>query len=58
MAEKGRGRSNAKINDEEILDSLQRRGNVKVFDTDFKHFTIGKAQLEDHKEKLFLCKCK
>lgn len=57
MAEKGNGRSNAKISDEEILNSLRNRGTVNVFDTDFQYFTTGKTKLQDHKERLFVCKC-
>ena len=57
MAEKGNGRSNAKISDEEIMNSLKKRGIVKVFDTDFQYFTTGKTKLADHKERLFVCKC-
>lgn len=57
MAEKGNGRSNAKISDEEILNSLKKRGTVNVFDTDFQYFTTGKTKLQNHKERLFVCKC-
>ena len=56
IGQKGNGRSNAKISDEEILESLGRKGKVKIFHTDFQYFTTGKTQLEDHKERLFLCK--
>lgn len=55
MAEKGVGRSNAKISSEEIISILETRGNVKVFDTDFKVYTTGKTHIEDHKELLYLC---
>ena len=55
MGQKGNGRSNAKISDEEILEVLGRKGKVKVFHTNFQYFTTGKTQLEDHKERLFLC---
>lgn len=58
MGQKGDGRSNAKISDEEIIDSLRKKGEIKVFYTDFQYFTAGKTQLKDHKERLFLCKCK
>ncbi|WIV12454.1 DNA adenine methylase [Proteiniborus sp. MB09-C3] len=58
MAKKGNGRSNAKISDEEIIDSLKSRGEVKVFDTEHQYFTTGKTDLQDHRERLFLCKCK
>lgn len=56
MAQKGNGRSNAKISDDEIIETLQSKGTVKIFDTDYKYFTTGKATIEEHKERLFLCK--
>ena len=56
MAEKGNGRSNAKISDQDIISSLQKRGEVKVFSQNFKHFTTGKRDIENHQERLFLCK--
>lgn len=56
MAQKGDGRSNAKISDDEIVEILQNKGKVKVFDTDYKYFTAGKATIGGHKERLFLCK--
>ncbi|MFO1442338.1 DNA adenine methylase [Bacillus sp. Bva_UNVM-123] len=56
MAEKGNGRSNAKISDEDIISSLEKRGEVKVFSQNFKHFTTGKRSIDDHQERLFFCK--
>lgn len=56
MAQKGVGRSNAKISNEEIVDILAKRGEVKVFDTDYKVFTTGKTEIDDHKELLYFCK--
>lgn len=58
MAQKGVGRSNAKISNEEIMDTLNKVGKVKVFDTDYKAFSTGKSIIEGHKELLYLCKCK
>ncbi|BCB40555.1 hypothetical protein BCJMU51_5473 [Bacillus cereus] len=55
MAEKGVGRSNAKISAEEIVEILKTRGKVQVFETDFQVFTTGKTNIEDHKEILYLC---
>ena len=57
MAQKGVGRSNAKISNEEILTTLKEKGEVKVFDTDYKVYTTGKTNVEGHKELLYLCKC-
>lgn len=56
MAHKGNSRSNAKISNEEILESLRKRGEVEIFSTDFNAFTTGKSKIEDHKELLYLCK--
>jgi len=56
MAQKGDGRSNAKINDDEIIEILQSRGKIKIYDTNYKYFTTGKTNIEEHKERLFLCK--
>ncbi|KST91349.1 Adenine-specific methyltransferase [Lactococcus lactis subsp. lactis] len=56
MAHKGNSRSNAKISNEEIIDSLKKRGDVAVFETDFNAFTTGKSKIDNHKELLYLCK--
>ncbi|SDN76843.1 adenine-specific DNA-methyltransferase [Psychrobacillus sp. OK028] len=56
MAMKGNGRSNAKISNEEIITSLEKRGEVTVYETPFKVFTTGKTNIEDHKELLYVCK--
>lgn len=56
MAQKGNSRSNAKISNEEIISSLEKRGKVTVFETDFNAFTTGKSKIKNHKELLYLCK--
>lgn len=53
-AHKGAGRSNAKISNDEIIKSLSKRGNVKVFSEKFQVFTTGKTNIKDHKELLYL----
>lgn len=55
MAQKGVGRSNAKISNEEIIEILNEKGNVKIFSIDYKAFTTGKSSIENHKEILYLC---
>ena len=55
MGTKGAGRSQAKISDEDIIRTLSKRGKVKIFEIDFNQFTTGKTNIEDHKERLFLC---
>lgn len=55
MGKKGAGRSQAKIDDKDIIDSLSKKGKVKVFEVDHQQFTTGKSKIEDHKERLFVC---
>lgn len=57
MAAKGNDRSNAKLSDEDILDILGSRGEVKVFSEAYKAFSAGQSDIEDHAERLFLCIC-
>lgn len=56
MGEKGAGRSQAKISDIEIENILSEKGEVKIFEQDYKYFTTGKSEIEGHKERIFLCK--
>lgn len=56
MGEKGNDRSNAKIADEDIMEILNEKGEVKVFDENYKAFTTGKSDIEDNRERLFLCR--
>lgn len=58
MGEKGVGRSQAKISDKEILEILENRGNVKIFETGYNTFTTGKTNIQDHKERIFFCEVK
>lgn len=55
MAQKGVGRSNAKITSEEIVSILETRGTVTVFETNFQVYTTGKTKIDNHKERLYLC---
>ena len=55
MAQKGNGRSNAKISDEEILEILSQKGKVTVFEASHRAFSAGKSSISDHAERLFLC---
>jgi len=56
MGTKGAGRSQAKISDDDILSVLKKKGKVKVYETDFNQFNSGKTHIDDHKERLFICK--
>jgi adenine-specific DNA-methyltransferase len=57
MAQKGHGRSNAKIDDDDILRILNKKGKVKIFTQDYKPFSAGKTDIDEHEERLFLCVC-
>lgn len=57
MAAKGNGRSNAKIADEDILRIFNNKGEVKVFSEDYRAFSAGKSHINNHAERLFLCRC-
>lgn len=55
MASKGNDRSNAKINDVDILRVLGTKGKVTVFEQKHKAFSTGKSDIGDNSERLFLC---
>ncbi len=57
MSEKGNGRSNAKISDDDIMRILSEKGTVKIFSESYKAFTAGKSDISDNAERLFLCTC-
>lgn len=57
MATKGNNRSNAKISDQIIMQTLSNRGEVSVFSQKHKVFNTGKSNIKDNSERLFLCKC-
>ena len=57
MAQKGNGRSNAKISDIDIMRILSAKGRVIVFSQDYKAFSAGKSSINAHEERLFLCIC-
>lgn len=56
MGTKGASRSQAKISDEEILEILSNKGKVNTYEIDFEQFTVGKTNIKDHKERLFVCR--
>ena len=56
MGTKGAGRSQAKISDDDILNALNAKGKVKIYETDFNQFNTGKTHIDGHKERLFVCK--
>lgn len=54
--EKMNERSNAKIPDNKIIEILKNRGEVEVFERDYKAFTTGKSEAPNHTERVFYCK--
>lgn len=50
------GRSNARISDERIINILKTRGDVDIFERDYKAFTAGKSNTDGHTERVFYCK--
>ncbi len=56
MGNKGNSRSNARISDEDIFRILGLRGNVKVFEQEYKEFNTGKVKRNDNKERIFFVK--
>ncbi len=57
MENKGNERSNAKLADDDIMRILQKKGDVLVFEEDYRAFTTGKSDIQDNAERLFLCIC-
>ena len=57
MEGKGNERSNAKINDEDIMRILSKKGEVQIFSENHKAFTTGKSNIIGNEERLFLCRC-
>jgi len=54
--EKMNERSNAKIPDHRIIEILKERGEVEVFEREYKAFTTGKSEAPGHTERVFYCK--
>ena len=52
------GRSNARINDNEIIEILKNKGNIEIFERDYQAFTTGKSDVNGNSERLFYCKVK
>ncbi len=49
-------RSNARITDQQIISTLKTRGEVEIFERDYKGFTTGKSNAEGNSERIFYCK--
>jgi adenine-specific DNA-methyltransferase len=56
MEGKGDSRSSNRISAHELCDILSCRGTVSSFEIPFKPFSAGKSVVEQHMERLYLCK--
>lgn len=54
--DKANDRSNARMNDEDIMRILSEKGKVKVYSKKYKAFTTGKSDNDSNEERLFVCK--
>ena len=52
------GRSNARMSDEDIVQILEKRGAVEIFEERYKAFTTGKSDGENNAERVFYCEVK
>lgn len=43
---------------EDMVDILNKKGKVNIYETDYKFFNSGKTNLDKHKERLFVCRTK
>ena len=50
------GRSNARMSDAEILQVLNDKGSVEIFEKNYKAFTTGKSDGENNAERIFYCR--
>ena len=53
---KGAERSKAKISDEDIINILKQKGDLKIVKKEYNMFTTGRSEIEDLNERLFICK--
>lgn len=53
---KGAGRSQAKLSDNDIVSILSKKGKVEIFSREYRQFTTGKTEIDNHEERLFLCR--
>lgn len=48
-------RSNARLSDRDIGYILKSIGKMQMFEFDYKAFSSGKSNLQNHKERIFIC---
>ena len=49
------GRSNARMSDDEIMQVFNDKGDVEIFERNYKAFTTGKSNGENNAERIFYC---
>jgi adenine-specific DNA-methyltransferase len=49
------GRSNARMKDDDIIRILRNKGDVEIFERDYKAFTTGKSNGDGNAERIFYC---
>ncbi|MCZ2223374.1 MAG: DNA adenine methylase [Chitinophagales bacterium] len=49
-------RSNARIKDNDIIRILKQKGEIEIFEKDYKAFTTGKSDGDGNAERIFYCK--
>lgn len=58
MENSGHSRSNARISDDDILRILSQKGDIKVYEKEYKDFRSGKSKRNGHKERVFFVEVK
>ena len=58
MGQKGNERSNARMDESDIIKVLKSKGNLTIKEMDHQPFTTGKSKILNHKEILFICELK
>jgi adenine-specific DNA-methyltransferase len=56
MGDKGNDRSNARMKDSDIIDIMQTLGTLSIKEMNHQPFSTGKSKIQNHKERLFICK--
>lgn len=56
MGKKGNDRSNARMEDEDIIRVMKNRGKLIIKEMSHQPFSTGKSKILNHKERLFICK--
>ena len=49
-------RSNARISDREMIEILQRKGDLTIYEMSYKTFTTGKTKKDENIERVFYCR--